>query len=275
MALDPAELRARLAGQRWTAHNIRLAPDLGTIDGVPDFVSTNLHWLAIERFLSALFHGRLEGLRVADLGCNEGGFSLALAQRGAEVVGMEARADNVAKCRLLADHFAQPKLTFLQGDVKEFRRETHGLFDVVLGLGILYHLDDPVGWLGRVAAATRAVLYLDTHFAPPGGADLGALEEGIAGRLGPLETRSDDGWDYDGRWFHEYDAEAQRDAMPWASWSNPDSFWLSKRSLLRAVHRAGFDAVIEQHEHGMRWLDRYSLAFPRCMVVGIKTAAFR
>ena len=275
MALDPAELRARLAGQRWTAHNIRLTADLTTIDGLPDFATTNLHWLAIERLLATLFHGRLEGLRVADLGCNEGGFSLALAQRGAEVVGMEAREENVAKCRLLADHFALPKLRFVQGDVKELRAETHGAFDVVLALGILYHLDDPVGWLQQVTAATRAVVFIDTHFAPPEGADLGALEPGLAGRLGPVETRSAEGWDYDGRWFHEYDGEAERDAMPWASFSNPDSFWLTKRSLLRAVHRAGFDAVLEQHEHNMRWLDRFTLSFPRCMVVGIKTAAFR
>jgi SAM-dependent methyltransferase len=274
LALDPAELRARLAGQRWTAHNVRLAPDLTTIEGAPDFAATNLHWRAIERFLTALFRGRLAGLRAADLGCNEGGFSLALARHGAEVLGVEAREENVAKCRLLADHFALPNLRFLQADVKDFRRDAHGAFDVALALGILYHLDDPVGWLEQVADATRAVLYVDTHFAPPEGADLESLEPGLRGALGPVVTRTAEGWEYEGRWFHEFDDEAQRDGMPWASFSNPDSFWLTKRSLLRALHRAGFDAVLEQHEHAMRWLDRFTTSFPRCMVVGIKTAAF-
>jgi hypothetical protein len=282
LALDPAEIRARLAGQRWTAHNVRLTPDITTIEGAPDFEATNLHWLAIARFLKALYRGRLAGLRAADLGCNEGGFALALAREGVEVVGVEAREENLAKCRLLADHFALPNLRFVQGDVKEFARETQGTFDVVLALGILYHLDDPVAWLGRMAEATRAVVYVDTHFAPPEGADLEALDPALRGRLGPLLTRASpelarasSPWEYDGRWFHEYDDEAQRDGMPWASFSNADSFWLTRRSLLRTLHQAGFDAVLEQHEHAMRWLDRFSTTFPRCMAVGLKTAAFR
>ena len=122
MPLDPAEIRQRLATQRWTAHNVRLTPEITTIPGAPELVATNLHWRAIERFLKALHRGRLAGLRAADLGCNEGGFALALARQGVEVVGIEARADNIEKCRLLADHFALPNLRFVQADVKTFGR---------------------------------------------------------------------------------------------------------------------------------------------------------
>jgi SAM-dependent methyltransferase len=275
MALDPAEIRDRLAAQRWTAHNVRLTPEIVTIPGAPELSATNLHWKAIERFLKALYRGRLEGLRAADLGCNEGGFALALAQQGAEVVGVEARADNIAKCRLLADHFALPNLRFEQADVKGFSRAAYGRFDVVLALGILYHLDDPVAWLRQVAEATGAVLYVDTHFAPVDDAALDALEPGLLGALGPMARRTSAGWEHEGRWFHEYDTEAQREGMPWASFSNADSFWLTRQSLFRTLHHCGFDAVLEQHEHAMRWLDRFTTSFPRLMAVGLKTAAFR
>ena len=99
---------------------------------------------------------------MADLGCLEGGFSLAFAQLGAEVVAIEARAENFEKCRLVQEHFGLPNLRFVQGDVKDFDRARYGDFDVVLALGILYHLDDPVAWLRQVAGATRAVLYVET-----------------------------------------------------------------------------------------------------------------
>ena len=275
MTLDAAEIRTRLAGQRWTAHNVRLAEGIETIPGGGELESTNLHWLAIRRFLTALHRGRLEGLRAADLGCNEGGFSVALARAGMEVVGIEAREDNIGKCRLLEDHFALPGLRFVQADVKSFHAETFGTFDVVLALGILYHLDDPVAWLRQVAGATGGVLYVDTHFAPADDAGLDLLEPGLRGAVGPLETRSSGGWQYEGRWFHEYDTEEQRAAMPWASFSTADSFWLTRQSLFRTLHHCGFDAVLEQHEHAMRWLDRYSTGFPRLMAVGLKTSAFR
>jgi len=78
-ALSPDEVREVLAGQRWTAHNIELAPDVWTLPGEPDFVETNLHLISMTRLLNLLF-GDVRGLRVADLGCLEGGFALAFAR---------------------------------------------------------------------------------------------------------------------------------------------------------------------------------------------------
>jgi SAM-dependent methyltransferase len=272
MAIPAEELKARLAGQRWTAYNIRLTPEITTMPGTPDFMETHLHWLAIRRLLRALYGGSLEGLRVADLGCLEGGFSLALAQMGAEVVGVEARTQNIDKCRLLEEHFALPNLRFAQADVKEFDVSSFGTFDVVLALGILYHLEDPVGWLRQVAGATRSVLYVDTHFAPVDDSALERLEPGLRS-LGGLERRSDGGWEYTGRWFHEYDTEAQRDEMLWASWSNPDSFWLTRKSLIELLIRCGFDSVLEQHEHAVHWMERFATSFPRLLCVGLRSQA--
>lgn len=271
MPLPPEVLRERLAQQRWTAHSIELAPDVNTIPGHLDFLKTNLHLLSILRFLALVFPEGLRGLRVADLGCLEGGFALAFAQRGAEVIGIEARPENVDKCRLLEEHFELANLRFVQADVKTFGRESSGSFDVVLALGIVYHLDDPVAWLRQVAEATTRVLFVDTHFAPVDDAALRALDPRLRA-MGGLEGRLLDGWEYQGRWFHEYDTEAQRDGMLWASYSNPSSFWLTKQSLLASLARCGFDLVLEQHES---WADRheyFSTVYPRCLCMAIKTS---
>jgi SAM-dependent methyltransferase len=270
--LPPDLLRKRLALQRWTAHNLRLTPDIATLPDQPDFLTTNVYLLAIQRFLGALFRGQLTGLRVADLGCLEGGFALAFAQLGAEVVAIEARAENFEKCLLVQEHFGLPNLRFVQGDVKDFDRERYGEFDVVLALGILYHLDDPVAWLRQIAGATRAVLYVETHFAPAAEAGLAGIDPRLR-ELGPCERRSFEGWDYDGRQFLEYRTVAERDAMPWASYSNPSSFWLTRQSLFLALRRAGFDVVLEQHEHLAHRYEFFQTTYPRLLCVALKTTA--
>lgn len=264
-----ARLRARMAELQWTAHNLELAPGVWTLPEAPDFLATDQRLQAILRLCQALYGRSLEGLRALDLGCLEGGCSVYLGRAGAEVLGVEARQDNVEKCSLARDALSLPGLTFVHADVKEATRDRFGAFDVVLALGILYHLDDPVGWLRQISGLTRGILFVDTHFAPED-ADVAVVREGLRERLGPLESFESDGLEVSGRWFREWSTEAQRDTMPWASWSNPSSLWLTKDSLARAVRHAGFDVVVEQHDC---WMDRHDVLngeSPRTMLVGLK-----
>ncbi len=90
MPLPIDELRSRLEQQTWTSHNLRLAPELATMPGQPDFMETDLRLHAIFRVLALLFGDRLDSLRMADLGCLVGGIATALARRGASVVALEA-----------------------------------------------------------------------------------------------------------------------------------------------------------------------------------------
>lgn len=272
MALTEDVLRRRLAAQKWTAHNVELLPGLFTLPGTPPLASTNLHLLAILRTLDLLYPSGLHGLRVADLGCLEGGFALAFAQRGAEVVGVEVRRENVEKCLLLKEHFALPNLAFVQADVNTFDREAFGGFDVVLALGILYHLDRPVAWLDQVARATNGVLFVDTHFAPADDAAMAALDPRLSA-LGPLEEASFQERPFRGRWFREFETEEQRDGVPWASYANPQSFWLTKASLVGALAwPCRFNVVLEQYDHYADQYEKFATEYPRCMCVGVKPA---
>jgi 2-polyprenyl-3-methyl-5-hydroxy-6-metoxy-1,4-benzoquinol methylase len=270
--LSEEALRERLASQSWTAHNIELLPGVFTLPGTPPFVTTNLHLLSMLQVLDLLYPGGLQGLRVADLGCLEGGFALAFAQRGAEVVAVEARPDNLAKCALVKEQFGLPNLTFREADVKTFEAGTFGHFDVVLAMGILYHLDQPAAWLDAVARATRGVLFVDTHYAPADDHALAALDPRLKA-IGPLEDQSFRGWPTHGRWFEEYQTEAQRVAMPWASFSNPRSFWLTKGSLVATLRvLCGFEVVMEQYDHYALQYETFTTSYPRCMMVGLKPA---
>jgi SAM-dependent methyltransferase len=270
MALTADDVRERLAAQAWTSHNLELAPGVWTMPGQNPFLETNMHLKAIQRTLALLYGSSVAHLRVADLGCLEGGFSLAFARAGAEVVGMEVRPDNLEKCRLAGEQLGTERLSFVAGDVKDFTAERFGTFDVVLALGILYHLDDPVSWIQQVAAAARGVLVLDTHFAPEGDELPQELDERLRA-LGPVIT-APSASTLRGRWFQEFTTEEQRNAMPWASWSNPASFWLTKQSLLTCVWQAGFDSLWEIHDAWSPRYERLQRIYPRCVLVAVKQA---
>lgn len=269
MALTDEELLKRLRQQQWTSHNICLSSGVTTMPGTPDFLETDLRLKAVARVLSLVFREELAGLRIADLGCLEGGFSLALAQRGARVLGIEARAANLAKAMLLREHFGLSTLNFVLGDVKDFSADRYGVFDATLALGIAYHLDWPVDWLRQVGAATSRVLIVDSHYAPDDDATLRLLDPRIS-MLGPLENFTSAGVTYRGRWFFEYGENVDREPQLWASYSNCRSVWLTKESLLRAMLDAGFPLVFEQHDYIAPDYKRLTTSFPRTMLVGIK-----
>ena len=273
MPLTNEILRERLRKQRWTSHNIRLTDEITTMPGQEDFMKTDLRLHSVVKLLSMLYRGDFARLRIADLGCLEGGFALALAQRGASVVGVEARELNLDKCGLLKEHFDVPSLEFVRGDVKEFTVERFGRFDAVLALGILYHLDEPVQWLRQLASVTKDVLVVESHYAPADEASLAEIDPNIS-NLGPLESVRVEGFGYQGRWFFEYDKDVDRESQLWASYSNRSSFWLTRESLLLALCNAGFDLVFEQQDYTARFYDHFYKKFMRGTFIGIKSASF-
>lgn len=80
-------------------------------------------------------------LRVLDLGCAQGYFSLALAARGASVIGVDFAVENVNLCRALASEHRALNATFLHATVEEVIGSLQpGAIDLVLGLSVFHHL---------------------------------------------------------------------------------------------------------------------------------------
>ena len=162
---EQAELEARYGA--WTAHNIRLADGVYTLSEAPAGDEVKLRRVA--QIVSDTFAGGIAGLRVLDLACLEGMYALEFARRGAEVVAIEGREANLEKARFAARALGL-EVDFRLGDVRELTRQDHGQFDVVLCLGILYHLDAPDVFrlLERMAEVCRRALVIDTSVAARG-----------------------------------------------------------------------------------------------------------
>ncbi|MDQ3587045.1 MAG: class I SAM-dependent methyltransferase [Actinomycetota bacterium] len=101
-----------------------------------------------------------------DLACCEGWFSHRLLEWGARrVVGVDVRELNIRRAELVREHFGidRERLSFVRADVFELDPEDLGRFDVVLVLGLIYHLEDPTGALRRARALTRSLCAIESQ----------------------------------------------------------------------------------------------------------------
>jgi len=107
------------------------------------------------------------GLTAIDLASHQGWFAVKLAQSGFDrVLGVDARASHVEDSRLIAGIYGLDGLSFERGDVHELDPAALGPFDVVLMLGLLYHLENPVGALRVCRALCRGVCVIETQIVP-------------------------------------------------------------------------------------------------------------
>lgn len=107
--------------------------------------------------------GSLAGLTVLDVGCNQGFWSIEAARAGAlAVLGVEGRPEHVATARFVADVLNIANVDFETLNVFDPALAQRGPFDVVLCLGLLYHVDRPLELLERLRSLTRRWLVLDT-----------------------------------------------------------------------------------------------------------------
>lgn len=189
--------------------------------------------LAVKRCLQVLYPQGFEGLRIADLACLEGGYTVEFARLGfAEALGVEVRASNFANCMFVKGRVDLPNLRFVQDDV--WNLEKYGTFDVIFCGGILYHLDGPKRFIELMARAVRKAVIINTHFATVAPIDAHDLSE------------MDENEGLPGRWFKE--PPDPDDNSNWASWGNSRSFWIQREYLIQTLRDAGFPMVFEQYD---------------------------
>jgi len=102
--------------------------------------------------------GSLRGLRILDLGSNAGFWSLAALEAGADfVLGVDGRAMHIAQAELVFEALgvASDRYRFIEGDVFGLDLDAYGGFDVVLCLGLLYHVRYPMELVELTARASR------------------------------------------------------------------------------------------------------------------------
>lgn len=157
--MDREELQRRVDQIRWY-HQVRLPHGIVT-PGVN----------ASDRALRRLRLPPLDGLTVLDIGAWDGYYSFEAERRHAHRVlatdsycwhgeGWGSK-DGFLLCREALGSRVEDR----DIDVMDLAPETVGSFDVVLLLGVLYHLRDPVTALERAASVCSGTLILETEVA--------------------------------------------------------------------------------------------------------------
>jgi len=158
MDLSPEALRAAVARIRWY-HRIDLGHGIVT-PGEAD----NLNVLKRLRLPKSF-----AGQTVLDVGAWDGFFSFEAERRGASRVlatdwfcwggpGWGTK-DGFG----LAREVLHSRVEDREIDVLDLSPDSVGMFDIVLCLGVLYHMQHPLLALERVASVTRTLLILETH----------------------------------------------------------------------------------------------------------------
>jgi hypothetical protein len=218
-------------------------------------------FLAARRVLDAVFPADVQHLRIADLGCLEGGYTVEFARLGFQALGLDVREANIEACRYVKTQVNLPHLDFVRDDV--WNIEKYGVFDAIFCCGLFYHLDRPREFLDLLSRVTKRVLILQTHFSEaddsPSFIHPRRLRRFVS-RILPLKNTATTTHKLSflttheglpGRWFPEFRNErAFRDRANrrWASWNNRASFWIQREFLIQAVRDAGFDLVMEQFD---------------------------
>src|SRR3954451_4140028 len=102
------------------------------------------------RELDNIFAGRYDELSVLDLGAGEGAMAVALWQRGVRsITCVEVRPNNIAKAKFVCNHFGVEAF-YIEEEVGSFLSHETKKYDLILFMGLLYHLVDPFPILKKI-----------------------------------------------------------------------------------------------------------------------------
>jgi hypothetical protein len=153
-------------------------------------------WKMLESYLDRNLGTDRDALSALDLASHQGWFAVNMARAGfSPVLGIDARQSHVDDSNLISDIYQMQQLTFRQGDVHELSSEKLGQFDVVLMLGLLYHLENPIGALRTCRDLCKNLCIIETQIVPgmTGFVDYGSFQyvRPLKGSFGIIDEMDD------------------------------------------------------------------------------------
>lgn len=184
--------------------------------------------------ISASLPADLTGCRALDIGCNAGFYSFELARRGAEVLAIDHDEHYLRQAEWARRQFGFDDRVVLQRMTVYDLAHVTEQFDVVLFLGVLYHLRHPLLALDIVAERVRGTLVLQTLTLP--GPEVLETPADL-----PLDERArllEPGWPAVA--FVEH-----------AMAGDPTNWWLANSSAVEAMVRSTGLTVVARPGHEM------------------------
>jgi tRNA (mo5U34)-methyltransferase len=155
--IDPARLRSLIAEHDTWYHQI----DLGSGVVTP---GTQQSKLGLSYLDDVGLPADCSGMKVLDVGSRDGFYAFEMERRGAEVTAMDYIGPHLSGF-LIAHKVLGSSVRHLTKNVYDLDPEKQGHMDVVLFLGVLYHLRNPLLALDRVRRVVKpgGLLFVETQ----------------------------------------------------------------------------------------------------------------
>jgi 2-polyprenyl-6-hydroxyphenyl methylase/3-demethylubiquinone-9 3-methyltransferase len=148
--VDPAEIAkfSRLSAEWWDP-NGKMAP----LHKINPLRLTYIRDAACRKFeRNAKSLSCLSGLRMLDIGCGAGLLCEPFTRLGAQVIGVDPSATNIAAAKLHADK-SQLSIDYRNTTIEAM--DPRERFDIVLAMEVIEHVTDVGAFLGRCAAVLK------------------------------------------------------------------------------------------------------------------------
>jgi tRNA (mo5U34)-methyltransferase len=143
-------------------HNLHLPDGSQTAPQHPLGDFPNFKWMDIAPHIPA----DLSGWTALDIGCNAGFYAIELARRGAHVVALDKDEHFLRQARWARERYAfGDRIEVRQGQVYDLA-STQESFDLVVFMGVFYHLRYPLLGLDVVARRVKRLMIFQTLTLP-------------------------------------------------------------------------------------------------------------
>jgi len=181
----------------------------------------------------------LTGKRILEIAPWNGFFSFECARRGAaEIVSLGPDDPDRTGYNKTRDFLEIDNCTYVRGSVYELSPHKHGTFDIVLFLGIIYHLRYPLLALDKIYEVTRKNLYVDSPII-----DRKVFDRTVSGEVAQrILSEGDVIHNLPMLYFTKKDETG--DPYNW--------FLPNRRALHALIASAGFD-IVHARDNGLTW----------------------
>ena len=173
-------------------------------------------------------NGSLAGMSVLEIGPLEAAQTWKLEQLGAEtIVAVESNVEAWLKCLIVKELLGLRRSQFLLGDALAYVVSHPQRFDLVMCSGVLYHMTDPLSFIGHIAEITDRC-FVWTHYYHP--------ERRPYDFVASEVTRNGQQFTY---WVHNY---SNRSTGFWGG-NLASAAWMTDADLLSAFRLFGLNEI--------------------------------
>lgn len=153
-----------------------------------------------------------------------------------KVTAIEANIRAFLKCLCVKEIFNLDRVEFKLGDFMIFLKDDCPSFDLVFASGVLYHMENPLHLLELISQVTNKV-FIWTHYYDEKKI---AANNNLADKFSTMKSLFHKGVEYD------YSIQSYKKALNWTGFCGgpePQSKWLTKESIIRALNNFGFAEI--------------------------------